>query len=37
MMNCRTVTKAGVGVVNKNGIYYMAIVYDFTGTNVGDD
>lgn len=37
MMNCRTVTKAGVGVVNKNGTYYMAIVYDFTGTNVGDD
>lgn len=37
MMNCRTVTKAGVGVVNKNGTYYMAIVYDFTGTNVGGD
>lgn len=37
MMNCRTVTEAGVGVVNKNGTYYMAIVYDFTGTNVGGD
>lgn len=37
MMNCRTVTKAGIGVVNKNGTYYMAIVYDFTGTNVGGD
>ena len=36
-MKCKTVTKAGVGVVNKNGTYYMAIVYDFTGTNVGDD
>ena len=36
-MNCRTVTKAGVGVINKNGTYYMAIVYNYTGTNVGDD
>ena len=36
-MKCKTVTKAGVGVVNKNGTYYMSIVYDFTGTNVGDD
>ena len=34
-MVCRTVTKAGVGVINKNGTYYMAIVYNFTGTNVG--
>lgn len=36
-MNCRTVTKAGVGVINKNGTYYMVIVYNYTGTNVGDD
>ena len=35
MMDCRTVTKAGVGVVYKNGIYYISLVYDFTGTNVG--
>lgn len=34
-MICRTVTKAGVGVVYKNGYYYMAIVYNFSGTNVG--
>ena len=36
-MNCRTVTKAGVGVINKNGTYYMAIVSNYSGTNVGDD
>ena len=34
-LNCRTVTKAGVGVVYKNGTYYMSIVYDWSGTNVG--
>lgn len=34
-MKCKTVTKAGTGVVYKNGNYYMAIVYDFSGTNIG--
>mgnify|MGYP001667853525 CR=1 FL=1 len=34
MMQCTTATKAGVGIYkNSKGVYYYAIVYNFSGTN----
>ena len=34
-MQCATATEAAVGVYNNNGTWYFAIVYNFSGTNVG--
>ena len=34
-MQCPTATEAAVGVYNNNGTWYFAIVYNFSGTNVG--